>query len=77
MDTLEKIREIVSQICDVPVEDVKETSMVGDFPAWDSIGHLSILSTVEEELNVSFEPEEMMEMEDVKDIVAAVNEKLQ
>ena len=46
MDTLEKVREIISQICDVPVEDVKETSMVGDFPAWDSIGHLTILSTI-------------------------------
>lgn len=76
MDTLEKVREIISQVCDVPVEDVKETSMVGDFPAWDSIGHLSILSTVEEELDVSFEPEEMMEMEDVKDIVEAVKGKL-
>lgn len=76
MEVLEKVREIISQVCDVPVEDVKETSMVGDFPAWDSIGHLSILSTVEEDLEVSFEPEEMMEMEDVKDIVEAVNAKL-
>ena len=50
--------------------------MVGDFPAWDSVGHLSILSSVEEAFDISFEPEEMMEMEDVKDIVAAVNAKL-
>ena len=51
--------------------------MVGDFPAWDSMGHLAILSAVEEAFDISFEPEEMMEMEDVKDIVAAVNSKLQ
>ena len=44
--------------------------------AWDSMGHLGILSKVEEAFDISFEPEEMMEMEDVKDIVEAVKGKL-
>jgi acyl carrier protein len=34
------------------------------------------LSSVEEAFDISFEPEEMMGMEDVKDIVVAVNAKL-
>lgn len=76
MDTLEKVIEIVATACDVDKSEVTESSMVGDFPAWDSVGHLSILSSVEEAFDISFEPEEMMEMEDVKDIVAAVNAKL-
>lgn len=76
MDTLEKVIEIVATTCDVNKNEVTESSMVGDFPAWDSVGHLSILSGVEEAFDISFEPEEMMEMEDVKDIVAAVNAKL-
>jgi acyl carrier protein len=77
MDTLEKVIEIVANTCGVDKSEVTESSMVGDFPAWDSVGHLSILSSVEEAFDISFEPEEMMEMEDVKDIVAAVNAKLQ
>ena len=76
MDILEKVIEIVATTCDVDKSEVIESSMVGDFPAWDSVGHLSILSSVEEAFDISFEPEEMMEMEDVKDIVAAVNTKL-
>ncbi len=76
MDTLEKVIEIVATICDVDKSEVTESSMVGDFPAWDSVGHLSILSSVEEAFDISFEPGEMMEREDVKDIVAAVNAKL-
>lgn len=71
-----KVCEIVAGICIVEVSEVNENSTVGDFPAWDSVGHLSILSNVEEAFDISFEPEEMMEMEDVKDIVAAVNAKL-
>lgn len=76
METLEKVIEIVATTCDVDKSEVNETSTVGDFPAWDSVGHLSILSSVEEAFDISFEPEEMMEMEDVKDIVEAVNAKL-
>ncbi len=76
MNTLEKIIEIVAKTCDINKGEVTENSMVGDFPAWDSVGHLSILSNVEEAFDISFEPEEMMEMEDVKDIVNVVNNKL-
>lgn len=76
MNTLEKVIEIVAETCDVDKYEVNENSTVGDFPAWDSMGHLSILSNVEEAFDISFEPEEMMEMEDVKDIVDAVTAKL-
>lgn len=76
MNTLEKIIEIVATTCDVNKSEVSESSMVGDFPAWDSVGHLSILSAVEEAYDISFEPEDMMELEDVNDIVKAVEAKL-
>ena len=71
-----KVCEIVASICGVEVSEVSENSTVGDFPQWDSVGHLSILSKVEETFDISFEPEEMMEMEDVKDIAEAVNQKM-
>ena len=71
-----KVCEIVAGICGVEVSEVTENSTVGDFPQWDSVGHLSILSKVEETFDISFEPEEMMEMEDIKDIAEAVNQKM-
>ena len=77
MNIQEKILQIVAEICEVAVSEVTLNSAIGDFPAWDSVGHLSILTNVEEAFDISFEPEEMMEMEDVKDIVNAVNAKLQ
>ena len=72
METLEKVIEIVASTCEVEKSEVTVDSTVGDFPAWDSIGHLTILSTVEEEFGINFEPEEMMEIEDVNDIVKAI-----
>lgn len=76
MDILEKVIEIVASACEVEKCEVSGDSTVGDFPAWDSMGHLSILSNVEDTFDITFEPEEMMEMEDVNDIVKAVKAKL-
>ena len=76
METLEKVIEIVASTCEVDKSEVTGDSTVGDFPAWDSMGHLSILTNVEEAFDICFEPEEMMELEDVNDIVKAVEEKL-
>lgn len=77
MDVKAKVFEIVAQVCDTDVANVTMESTIGDFPSWDSMGHLTILQQVEEECEVSFEPEEMMDLEDVSDIVKAVEEKRQ
>lgn len=75
MDVKAKVFEIVAQVCDTDVANVTMESTIGDFPGWDSMGHLTILQQVEEECEVSFEPEEMMDLEDVSDIVKAVEAK--
>ena len=77
MDVKAKVFEIVAQVCDTDVANVTMESTIGDFPSWDSMGHLTILQQVEEVCEVSFEPEEMMDLEDVSDIVKAVEAKRQ
>ena len=76
MDIQEKVFEIIADTCGVDKSEVTGNSTIGDFPAWDSMGHLSILSNIEEAFDISFEPEEMMEMEDANDIVKSVAGKL-
>ena len=76
MDVKEKVFEVIAEVCEVDKSEVTLESSVGDFPAWDSMGHLAILSNVEEAFDISFDPEEMMELEDASDIVKAVEAKL-
>ena len=76
MDVKAKVFEIVAQVCETEVENVTLESTIGDFPGWDSMGHLAILQQVEEACDISFEPEEMMDIEDVSDIIKAVESKL-
>ena len=76
MDVKEKVFKVIAEVCEVDKSEVTLENSVGDFPAWDSMGHLAILSNVEEAFDISFDPEEMMELEDVNDIVKAVEMKL-
>lgn len=76
MDVRSKVLEIVAGVCETTPDKINDNTIVGDFPQWDSVGHLTILNQVEEAFDISFEPEEMMDIEDVKDIVSAVEGKL-
>lgn len=76
MDIKEKVIEIVANVCETEPANVTEQSTIGDFAGWDSMGHLTILSSVEEAFDINFEPEEMMDLEDVADIIAAVSAKV-
>jgi len=76
MEIKKKVFEIVASLCETEVSNITEESTIGDFPQWDSMGHLTIISNVEEAFDINFEPEEMMDLEDVHDIIKAVEDKL-
>lgn len=76
MEFKEKVFEIIANVLNVNVTEITLESTVGDFPSWDSLGQLNILQSVQEEFDVEFEPEEMMDIEDVNDIIKAVESKL-
>lgn len=76
MNVEEKVKEIVAAVSGVEVSEVTLQSAIGDFPQWDSMGQMAILQQVEEAFGIAFEPEEMMEIEDVNDIITAVEGKI-
>ena len=76
MEVKDKVFEIIANVLEVKVEEIILESTVGDFPSWDSLGQLNILQSVQDEFEVEFEPEEMMDIEDVNDIIKIVESKL-
>ena len=76
MEVKDKVIEIIAGVLEVEASQITLESTVGDFPSWDSLGQLNILQSVQDEFEVEFEPEEMMDIEDVNDIIKAVESKL-
>jgi acyl carrier protein len=47
-----------------------------DVPVWDSMGHVTLASSLESEFGLSFDVDDLMEMENVRDICRVVQSKL-
>lgn len=76
MEIKDKVFEIIANVLNVNASEITLESTVGDFPSWDSLGQLNILQSVQDEFEIEFEPEEMMDIEDVNDVIKAVESKL-
>ena len=60
--------EYISETFCVEKSIVNSNTAPGDFPEWDSLGHLNLLTGLEEKFNISFDMEETMSIESVQDL---------
>lgn len=72
----QEIIALIADVLEVPAEEVTVDSCVGDFPTWDSMGHLAILQAIQEKYDVVFSPRERLMAESVGDIISTVKTKL-
>ena len=74
MSTQEKIIKIIADSIEVEVNKIDEDTAIGDFPKWDSMGQLIIITSLEKEFDIKFDPEDIMDLEDVGDMISAIEE---
>ena len=75
-DIQERVFKIVSQVMGVPVEQVDETSSADNIETWDSLKHMNLVLALEEEFQVQFTDEQIIEMLNVELIIAILTEHL-
>jgi acyl carrier protein len=75
-DTLTKVQEVFATSFNLGPQSVSIETKPGDIPEWDSVGHLSLVSNLESAFNISFDVDEMMEMENVREIVRLIQKKV-
>lgn len=73
---LAKVQEVFKASFDVDPQKVTLETGASDIPGWDSVGHLSLASNLEQAFKISLDVDEMMEMENVKEIVRIIQGKL-
>jgi acyl carrier protein len=72
---LTKIQEAFKAAFDVDPGSVSIETKPGDVPAWDSMGHVVLVSSLERVFGLSFDVDEVMEMENVRQIAKIVKSK--
>ena len=69
-----RVFELVSQIMDIPEENVTSESSNLNLTGWDSLNHLSLVITIQEEFNVEFSDEQIIGMTNVAFIISALED---
>jgi acyl carrier protein len=75
-DVLARVQRAFSSAFDVEPGSVTINTVPGDIKAWDSMGHVTLASSLEQEFGLTFDVDELMEMENVREIVRILQAKL-
>lgn len=72
---LDQVREIASDLFNVPPQQLGPESSPDTVPDWDSVQHLNLVLTLEQRFNVSFGPEDIEQMRTLSAIAELVSKK--
>lgn len=69
MDTLLKLRQEMATTLNVPVESIDESTAAGVLPAWDSLGHVNLMMSIEQAFDLQLDVEDFPRLTSVKAIM--------
>lgn len=71
--TVGRVRGVVAEIFNVPLNEVTTDSSSETIENWDSMGHLTLVLQLEQEFEREFSPEQVEKMHRVGDIAAILD----
>ncbi len=75
-DVLARVQRAFNAAFDVDPHSITINTLPADIRAWDSMGHVTLASSLEQEFSLTFDVDDLMEMENVREIVRIVQSKL-
>ena len=69
---IDKIRQIVSTVFEIPFDAVGMSTTSADVKAWDSVGHLNLVLALQEEFSITVPPRDLEKLGSVEAIVEYV-----
>ena len=73
----EQIKNILSVVFEIPEEKIKDDFSTDTIESWDSLKHVKLIVVLEEEFNVIFTDDDIIELINMKNIFRVLSEKLQ
>lgn len=75
-ELLEKVRTAFQSSFDIDPKTITIDTVPSDIPAWDSMGHVTLATSLEKTFSLSFDVDDLMAMENVREICRVVQSKL-
>jgi acyl carrier protein len=75
-EVLTKVRTAFKSSFNIDPKTITLDTTPDDVPAWDSMGHVTLASSLEQTFGLTFDVDDLMEMENVREICRIVRSKL-
>ena len=72
----DKIFKILSRILKIPLNKIDDNFEMNKVSQWDSVAHLDIISTFEDEFNIQFDASEVSKLINLKNIDKIIQQKI-
>ena len=70
----EKVKQILSQVFNVDMQEITENSSQDTIANWDSFRHMSLVMALEDEFDVELDENQILEMMNYKLIMTVLND---
>ena len=71
-----RIRNVMAAVFGISVEDINEESSPDSIDNWDSLNLMNLVVSLEEEFDIEFDDDEIVEMLNFKLLVEIIKEKV-
>jgi len=75
MNTLDKLKMLFSDLFNVEEKDISLETNRNNLSEWDSLGHISLISMVEEEFGMSIDAEDIISIMSVNDLIRLISDQ--
>ena len=73
---MEKIKKIISETFQIKESSITSQTNMQDIDSWDSLTHMELIVSLEDEFSIEFTADEIMAMTDVEKIERVVGEQV-
>ena len=75
-EVLKKVNKVFNEIFDDDNLKIKDETTANDIEDWDSLTHITLISSIEEEFNIKFDMSDIVNFKNVGDMIDAIIKKL-
>lgn len=72
----DRIRSVMSAVLAVPAEEIDDDTSTESIESWDSMKHMNMIVGLEEEFDIEFSDDDIVDMNSFSLIVEAVSDKV-
>ncbi len=75
-NVLTRVQDVFHGAFGIDAQLISLETTPNEVPAWDSVGHLDLASRLEQAFGIHLDVDDLMEMENVREIIRIINSKL-